>query len=608
MSFCCRCLLPTVSALLLGTAAHTASAQSPCTNHSLDEGGVSNAHTRFLETNVLPAVVEAGTQPQSLVERMAAFDIPGISVAVIHEGKLDWARGWGVRDTISCQAVDVDTAFQVASISKLVTAVLALRTVEQGRLSLDADINSTLSSWTLPEEPELAPHGVNLRQLLSHTAGLNVHGFPGYQPGAPLPTDAQILDGRSPANNEAVRIVSPAGSKWQYSGGGYVIVQMALSDASGMSFPHLAQRELFTPLGMTRSAFGQPPDSQILANVALAHLDGKVLPEGYRVYPELGPAGLWTTASDLARLILDIQGSEAGKQGKRLSPQMTEAMLTPVLDHWGLGPVIHGEGDDLRFGHDGANQGYQAVLVAYAHEGEGVIVLTNGEKGSRLANEIVRTVATDYGWDALAAKSSAEIDLPAALPARIAGLYDGGGMSVFLDARADGLFAQTGGPHPERLVPIDELHFRTDASGILIEFAPSYETFRIVENGPDVKFRRVAPPQTDDASVPLYFRGSFNSWSAGNALTEESEGRLSGTIFLPVGDYQLKIGSEDWLQADYGSSTGEIWIPDDGPIKLIPHGGNVRLRVSNAGTYRITFHREGVVANLSLQRVGSDEN
>lgn len=228
---------------------------TPCAAPDEAAGGVSNAHTRYVETHLQPAVIKHGDKPFSLADRMRQYGVPGLTVAVIHKGKLDWARGWGVRDIASCAPVTPDTAFQAASISKVVTAVLALRLVEQGTIGLDSNINDALRSWKLPRDPKLVPDGVTLRELLSHTAGLGVHGFTGYLPGEPLPTTVQILDGVPPSKSGAVRSILPAGAQFEYSGGGYVVAQLALSDASKTPFPELAQREVLGPLDMTRSAF-----------------------------------------------------------------------------------------------------------------------------------------------------------------------------------------------------------------------------------------------------------------------------------------------------------------------------------------------------------------
>lgn len=482
-------------AFLLGTgAAGPTMAQTsalPCPISDSDAGGLTNLHTRAVETNLLSPVRAPGDKPFSLAARMRLYGVPGISIAVIHGGRIEWARGWGVRDVVSCAPVTPDTAFQAASISKVATAIVALRLVEQHKLSLDSDINLSLHGWSLPSDSHLAPQGITLRQLLSHTAGLGVHGFAGYLPGAPLPTTVQILDGMAPANNIAVRSVLPAGAQFQYSGGGYVLTQLALQDVTGLPFAELAQRELLGPLRMTRSAFAQPPSADLLANIAFGHVSGQPVPGNYHVYPELAPAGLWTSAGDLARMLIDLQASAAGRQGHRLSPAMARAMLRPVKDHWGLGVELYTNAPE-RFGHDGVNEGFQSFMIAYAGKGDGIVALTNGGQGRRLIDEVVRAVATDYGWTDIAAPAVPEKQLPLAVLAKAAGRFEGGGLSVRLEARREGLFADAGAPSPERLAALSPTRFFSNALGVVIDFDAAYTSFTIVEGGPPMRLVRTA--------------------------------------------------------------------------------------------------------------------
>jgi CubicO group peptidase (beta-lactamase class C family) len=441
-------------------------------------------------------MVDAGTKPFALKDRMRAYGVPGVSVAVIHKGKLEWARGWGVRDANSCAPVTPQTDFQAASISKVVTALTVLRLVERGRLNLDRDVNDYLTSWKLPRDEKLAPKSVTLRELLSHTAGLNVWGFPGYAVGARIPTPVQVLNGAAPANTEAVKVVLQPEQKWQYSGGGYVITQVALSDLTGEPFEMLAEREVLRPLGMRRSAFAQPPSAAILSNAAMGHYwTDKVVPGGYHIYPELGPAGLWTTPTDLARLLLDLQASANGRRSKLLSPKMTAEMLTSIKGDWGLGAELSGTGAGQRFGHDGVNEGFQSRMMAYVHRGDGIIVMTNGG-GRRLADEIIRAVAKDYGWTELGSKPIVETQLSQEALASLAGRYDAGGVSVNLEIKDAHLVTQTGGPDLERLIALTPERFEADVSGIVVEFQKGPEGrvsgFRIVENGPPMSFARAA--------------------------------------------------------------------------------------------------------------------
>jgi CubicO group peptidase (beta-lactamase class C family) len=527
----------TASMVALSATAIAQQTSTRCLPPATDLGGETNSHTRFLESNLLPAVVQPGTKPSTLAERMAAYNVPGISVAVVTNGKLDWATGWGVRDVDSCKPVTPDTAFQAASISKAVTAVVALRLAERGKINLDENVNRLLRSWQLPVDVALAPKGANVRQLLSHTAGLGVHGFAGYASGSRLPTLIQILEGVIPANSAAVRSVLPAGRQWQYSGGGFVVAQLALEDATGTPFTELARREVLRPLGMKRSEYAQPASKEILANAAFGHSDGAVIAGGYHIYPELAPAGLWTTAGDLARFLIDVQGAAKGRKGHRLSPSTAREMLTPIKGNWGLGPALYGAHGNRRFGHDGANEGFQSTMVAYVEKGDGIVVLTNGDQGKRLADDIVRAVAADYGWTELASAPIIEAKLSVEVIAKVAGLYEGSGLSVFLDARDDGLFAQTGGPRPERLIAITANRFRTDASGILIEFAPNFESFSIIERGPPITLTKKVTSAVAIAEVPIYIRGSMNEWSTSAPLVRQSQEAYWAELVLQPGEY-----------------------------------------------------------------------
>lgn len=597
------------SFLFASTAALAQQAAPHCQFPVETAGGPVNSHTLFLEKNLLPAIVTRGAKPFALEDRMKAYGVPGVSVAVIHRGKLEWARGWGVRDSNNCAPVTPQTDFQAASISKVVTALTALRLVQQGKLSLDRDINNYLKSWKLTRDQKLAPNPVTLRELLSHTAGLNVHGFPGYAVGAQIPTPVQVLKGEAPAVTEAVKVVLPPDRQFEYSGGGYVITQVALSDATGVPFDKLAEKEVLHPLGMSRSAFAQPPSSAVLSNAASGHADGKVIPGRYHIYPELGPAGLWTTPTDLARLLMDLQASANDHPSKLLSPKMTTMMLTPVKGDWGLGAELHGSGAVRRFGHDGVNEGFQSTMVAYVQKGDGVVVMTNGG-GRRLADEIVRAVATDYGWAELASKPIVETQLPPDALARLAGHYEAGGLSVDLTIRDGHLFGQTGGPNPEHLIALTPRRFETEASGIVVEFQKAEDDkvsgFKIVENGPPMTFTRAAVVPSDPFASPLFLRGSMNEWGASAPLTKARDGSYFVDVPLAAGDYQFKFGSSDWRTADFGMITTSQLNERVEGLPLISHGGNIRLTIGTRGTYRFELKPTGSAsATFTVRKVSA---
>lgn len=389
-----------------------------------------------VESGLLPAVSIAGAPPvpRTLAAEMARLHVPGASVAVIHAGEIEWARGYGVV-TPGGAPVTPATLFQAASISKPVTAMAALKMVELGQLALDRDVNGYTALWKLPKDMDNSP--VTLRQLLSHTAGTTVHGFAGYPAGSPVPTLVQLLNGAKPANSRGVHVTTRPGTKWRYSGGGYEVVQYVMTERAKRPFPQLLQETVLQPLGMSDSSFAQPLPPAQLARAALPHDgNGKPIPGGPHTYPELAAAGLWTTPADLAKFAIEIKRSAAGQSNKVLSQSMTQLMLTPIMQDYGLGLGIEGEGQAQTFGHGGSNADYQNTLVAYTERGDGVIVMTNGERGGELASEIVRAVATQYEWPTKRPKARAAVAAPATALAALPGKYVIDGLGDFTIARA----------------------------------------------------------------------------------------------------------------------------------------------------------------------------
>jgi CubicO group peptidase (beta-lactamase class C family) len=393
---------------------------------------------RRIEQGLRPAVALEGKPVPAtpLLEEMRRLHVPGVSIAVIRDGKIAWARGYGVAAKDG-PAVTPETLFQAASISKPVTALAALRMVEAKQLSLDADINSALTSWKLPPGPG-GTHAT-LRQLLSHTAGTTVHGFPGYAHDAAVPNLVQVLDGAAPANTKPVRIENAPGRAWNYSGGGYTIVQQAMIDRSGKPFAELLAETVLAPLGMKDSSFAQPLPAALAPRAAMPH-DGKgePYPGGAYTYPELAAAGLWTTPSDLARFVLGVQRNADDKGQALLSPAMMRTMLQSVKNGYALGFGIEGKGPALSFGHGGSNMGYQDALFAYIGHGDGVVVMTNGDGGNDLAQGILRATAFEYHWPSNQTTIRKAVALSPARRKALIGKYEIQGLGSFEILEQDG--------------------------------------------------------------------------------------------------------------------------------------------------------------------------
>jgi len=354
---------------------------------------------RHIQDGILPAVINPGEPPvvTKLADRMVALHIPGVSIAVIHSGQIEWARRFGVT-RIGGPAVTPDTLFQAASISKPVTALAVLHLVESGKLNLDTDVNQYLKTWKVPANSFTEKTKVTLRELLTHSAGMTVHGFPGYASDAARPSVVQVLNGEKPANTPAIVVDTEPGTVWRYSGGGFVVTQLLLEDVTGQAFPKLMHDIVLGPIGMTRSTYEQPLPQNRMAEAAMPyHQDGQAVQGGPHVYPEMAPAGLWTTPSDLARYAMEVQNALAGKSNAVISAAMAREMLKPGKNKWGLGIETGGSAEHPYFTHVGANEGFQCNLVAY-NNGDGAVIMTNSDNGGQLAAEILRTIAYEYKW------------------------------------------------------------------------------------------------------------------------------------------------------------------------------------------------------------------
>ena len=353
-----------------------------------------------VEQGLLPGIlVEGDSIPHySLEARMAHYNVPGLSIAVIEDGRLLWAKGYGLANTLTGKAVDTATLFQAGSISKPVAALAALQLWEQGKVDLDTDVNTYLQGWKVPDSPFTDSTKVTLRRLLTHSAGLTVHGFPGYAQADTFPNIAAVLEGRG--NTAPIVVDTVPGSIWRYSGGGYTVIEKVVEDVSGLPLEEYMARNILPQLGMTHSTYQQPLQAPFTDNASAAYSGkGEPFEDGpWHNYPEQAAAGLWTTPSDLAAYCIAVQEILAGKREGPISQATARAMLTPHLNNWGLGPALSKEGDSLRFGHGGKNEGFTNDLLATAYQGRAVIVMTSADRGGGLIGEIERAVSKVYGW------------------------------------------------------------------------------------------------------------------------------------------------------------------------------------------------------------------
>jgi CubicO group peptidase (beta-lactamase class C family) len=362
-------------------------------------GQSNDAQIKRVERGLLPAVLIKGDPSWSIEERMKHWKVPGLSIAVVKDFKVEWARSYGIKDIETNEPVTTETLFQAGSISKPVAAMVALKRVQDGKLSLDENINSKLQTWKLPDNEFTAKKKVTLANLLSHTGGTTVHGFPGYAAGAKIPTLPQVLDGTEPANTEAVRVNMEPGTKFRYSGGGTTIAQLAIMDIEKKPYPQIAAETVLGPLKMANSTYSQPlPDEWRKKAASGHHRDGSLVAGKIHVYPEMAAAGLWTTPTDLAKFAIEVQLSYAGRSNKILTKELTEKMVTPFMEDVGLGFFIDKRGNAIYFGHDGADEGFRAQLLMNREKGYGAVIMVNSDNG-QIMPEVLRSIAREYNWD-----------------------------------------------------------------------------------------------------------------------------------------------------------------------------------------------------------------
>ena len=372
--------------------------------------------------------IENGLQPSlqiqgepvpgyNIEERMKVLGIPGVSIAVLNEGNIEWAKGYGMADSSERRPVTTETLFLAGSISKPVAAVRAHQLAEKGVISLDSNVNQYLTSWTLPDNEFTENEKVTTRRILNHTAGLTVWGFPGYDKGDVIPSTADVLDGKG--NTDSVRVYKEPGESWMYSGGGYTIMQLMITDLEGDSFPDIMQKNVLDLMGMTSSTFENPlPETYHTIAATGYRANGDEVEGKWPIYPEMAAAGLWTTASQLILWAKEIQQIYQTQNDGLLKAETVNEMLTPGMNDHGLGPGVN----EHTFGHGGADEGFRANLTAWKKYPIAVVVMVNSDNGS-IINEIMLSIADEYGLPGIEPDSRSVTEQSAEELQRFAGTY-----------------------------------------------------------------------------------------------------------------------------------------------------------------------------------------
>ncbi|WP_422079362.1 serine hydrolase domain-containing protein [Ulvibacterium sp.] len=330
------------------------------------------------------------TTHYSVTDAMGEHGLIGLSVAVIEDYKIVWKDSWGIKEAGTDEEIDENTAFSTASISKPITATLFAILEEKGQIDLKAPVSGYLKRWKLPDSEFLKDTVLTLEHLLSHTAGTTQGGFADFYEGDTIPTIVHSLKGQIPGYDKEIDFVSVPGTKWKYSGGGYVIAQMALEDHLGKSLAHLAEEYLFLPLGLKNTTMRQPNEVGFLNNVAKAHDEnGKTIRTGIPITPQVSASGLWSTPTDMAFFLIEMQNALRNEGNRVISHDVAQRVTTivtsKVMGGWSLGwERRYGFGNYEWFSHGGANTGIGGHIFATMDGGNGIAIFGNGPNGIRI--------------------------------------------------------------------------------------------------------------------------------------------------------------------------------------------------------------------------------
>lgn len=487
-----------------------------CANYILAQTSYSSdieKQIRLVENSLAGRVKIKGHEMSTLADRMDFYKVKGLSIAVVKDYKVIWAKGYGWADVETKTPVTTETLFEPGSISKSLNAIGVLKLVQDKKLDLYTDINTYLTSWQFPYDETAGNKKITLAQLLSHSAGLGVHGFPGYDLQTNIPTVPQVLDGAPPANTPAVRSLFEPGLKFQYSGGGTTISQLIITDVTHQSYDEFMYENVLKPIGMVNSFYTQPPpvDKRHLCASGY-HPDGEAVPHRFHVYPEQGAAGLWMTPTDLCHYIIETQLAYEGKSAKVLNQEMTMLRMTPYNDaSSALGVFIDNRNGTLYFQHSAGNEGFCGQYYGSLQGGNGVAIFLNTDMDSYgIIPEVLNSVATVYDWKGYYEPVyKTAVDVKDKTMEKYIGVYqvDGSALTHIVKQK-DGYYLCADGTSSKMYFSSEtdffniefssEKHFVTDASGKVTGYLRSYNG----EELPDA--RKVLNPDTLKGDVEMF--------------------------------------------------------------------------------------------------------
>ena len=423
-------------------------------------------------------------QKFNILERMEYYKVPGVSIAIVENRKIKWAKGYGYANTETGTKVDENTLFQAGSISKPIAALAALKLFENDSLELNKDVNYYLKDWQIPENRFTETKKVTLEKLLTHTAGMTVHGFPGYKQTDKFPDIIDVLNGKG--NTAKIIVDTLPGSIWRYSGGGYTVMEKIVEDVSGTSLDNYMFKNILLPIGMKNSTFQQPIAKEFQNNISGAYnRNGELIKGLWHNYPEQAAAGLWTTPSDLAMYCIELQDILQGEKDGILTKETVELMLTKHKNDWGLGLSLKNEKDSLIFQHGGKNEGFTNDMIAFAYQGNAVIIMTNADNGGTLISEIRNAISNYYNWQISQPRTIEVINISDTELKQFIGKYqlEGQKLKIKVQLKENQIFIKNPLLGDLNLLPLTNTKFIDIESGTVIEFLVDVKVSGFIING-----------------------------------------------------------------------------------------------------------------------------
>lgn len=418
----------------------------------------------------------------SISTKMSEYNIPALSLALIQQGKIEWANIYQNANFPEEQKLDCSSIFQAASLSKPVTFLAALSMHSAGEIDFDENIQNYLKDFVLPHGKQTKENPVTFRNIFSHTSGISAGGYQGYAKDLAIPSDLAILKGNEGVNTPAIEVISAPNEMLAYSGGAYTLAELALQDIYDNEFSSIMKKWILEPAGMQNSEFTQPlPDSKD-NQVAKGHTQsGDILEGGWRNHPEQAAAGLWSNSIDMAKFLIEIYNAYQGKSSI-FSQSDIKSILSQERDGHVYGFILNRTGNDISITHYGGNEGYRTGMTISLTSGNGLVYLTNSDNGGALGNELLLSASQVYNWQNFKQTTVHRTEVDSEILKELPGKYKWNNqidLLITFDEKNNliSLFFPNGDEY--KLTPIfsDDLEFIHQNSGVKVKF-PTKDSFR----------------------------------------------------------------------------------------------------------------------------------